>query len=463
MIAAAPPVRPNWRPVGDAVPAAVSTPTLAPARGLSRPAYSAAPMPVRLPAGEGASGRLLLDIVFMLFLAAVLLRIAISAVTLNAVVSYTSEGGPLYEKIHPGTYLITIAFGLALFGLRTSLTTAEAKVCRLLIALFAIVVFSAAGALFFGQSIAIGYLLDSYMCGCMAGYVMLTLRPEQRRMVVSSVLVLLMANSVLAVIEFIIGRGIFLPGYNDGMFRPAGILDHPLTLGGMNVAAIIYVFLTRWSPSAKMVGSLLLFVGIFAAGARTAMLISSFAFLATFILAPQPGVPSDRKLQLRILVVLACLVVVPVAFLVMDAVGLLARFKDGFFDQSGQSRVDIYRVFEFVTWDDIIRGADIRRIQKIAADRLNVTTIESVVIFFIFAYGLPIATFFLCGLIVILLRLGWSGDTRLFIAVCVYLAVALSNNALATKDFALSLTILMVIALRFDRDPQGRQSHAVTP
>ena len=83
------------------------------------------------------------------------------------------------------------------------------------------------------------------------------------------------------------------------------------------------------------------------------------------------------------------------------------------------------------------------------------------VVVFIFQFGLPIAVIFLGGVIGILLRLAWGGDIRLLVAVGAYLAVALSNNALATKDFSLSLTILMVIALRFDRDPPGRPSHAV--
>ena len=462
MTAAAPPVRPNWRPVGDAAVAVAPARAGAVAPAASWPAAVAAPVPVMLRADDEPASSVLRDIVFMLFLVAVLLRIVISPVALNAVVSYSSEGGPLYEKIHPGTYLIAIAFGLALLGLRTPLTVAEGKACRLLIGLFAIVVLSAVGVSVFGHAVSIGYLIDSYVCGCMAGYVMLTLRLEQRRMVVSSVLVVLMANSALTAVEFVIGRGVFLPGYNDGTFRPSGILDHPLTLGGMNVAAIVYVFLTRWKTQAKLIGAGLLLIGIFAAGARTATLVGAVAFLASVILAPQPGVPSDRKLQLRILVVLACMVAVPVAFLAMDAAGLLARFKDGILDQSGQARVDIYRVFEFVTWNDIMRGADIREIVKITTSRLNLPFIESVIVVFIFQFGLPIAVIFLGGVIGILLRLAWGGDVRLLIAVGGYLAVSLSNNALATKDFSLSLTILMVIALRFDRDLQGRQSHAVT-
>jgi hypothetical protein len=154
------------------------------------------------------------------------------------------------------------------------------------------------------------------------------------------------------------------------------------------------------------------------------------------------------------------MVAVPVAFLAMDAAGLLARFKDGILDQSGQARVDIYRVFEFVTWNDILRGADIREIVKITTSRLNLPFIESVIVVFIFQFGLPIAVIFLGGVIGILLRLAWGGDVRLLIAVGGYLAVSLSNNALATKDFSLSLTILMVIALRFDHEPPGRQIHA---
>ena len=461
MTAAAPPVRPTWRPVGDAAVAVAPPRTSAAAPARSGPAHAFAPVPVVLPADEGSGNRILRDIVFMLFVVAVLMRIGIAPTALNGIVSYTSEGGPLYEKIHPGTYLILAAFTLSLLGLRTRLTVAEGQACRLLIWLFVVIVLCATGVSLFGHAVSIGYLLDSYVCGCMAGFVVLALGLEQRRMVVSAVLLILMANSALAVVEYVIGHSLFLPGFNDGTFRPSGIMDHPLTLGGMNVAAVVYVVLSRWSPSAKAAGLGLLLIGIFAAGARTATLVGAIAFLASVILAPQPGVPSDRKLQLRILVVLACMVVVPVTFLAMDAAGLLTRFKDGFFDQSGQARVDVYRVFEFVTWDDILRGADIRDIVKITTSRLNLPYIESVVVVFIFQFGLPIAVIFLGGVIGILLRLAWGGDIRLLVAVGAYLAVALSNNALATKDFSLSLTILMVIALRFDRDPPGRPSHAV--
>ena len=181
MTAAAPPVRPNWRPVGDAAVAEAPTRARAFPPTRSRPVDVTAPMPVMLRADDGSASRLLRDIVFMLFLAAVLLRIVISPVALNAVVSYSNEGGPLYEKIHPGTYLIAMAFGLALLGLRTRLTVAEGKACRLLIGLFAIIVLSVVGVSLFGHAVSIGYLIDSYVCGCMAGYVMLSLAPEQRR------------------------------------------------------------------------------------------------------------------------------------------------------------------------------------------------------------------------------------------------------------------------------------------
>ena len=89
--------------------------------------------------------------------------------------------------------------------------------------------------------------------------------------------------------------------------------------------------------------------------------------------------------------------------------GLLERFQDGLLDESAMARVNVYGLFDLVSWNDILFGTDIGMIRNLALQHFDLQFIESAIVMLVFQLGLfgTIAFLgFLAQLIWVLLRGG---------------------------------------------------------
>lgn len=383
---------------------------------------------------------------FAMAIGAICLRILVTNPLMNEFVEYTTEKGAIYEKIHFGTYaLLAVAAIVPLFR-SIRLEIWEVAPFRALLFFGFWVLAIAIALVAIGRGGSAGYLIDSYVAAAAAGLVLFMLPLQMRRAAGHVVLVILMASALIGIGEVATGTR-FLP-YDVGEldFRPTGLMGHPLNQGLMLAAGIGFLVASRLRLSIKLLGATLLLVGVAAAGARTATIMAAIAIFACLMLTRWQNVDAARQASMKLMVLaFAAIATLPAIGLLIGA-GFLDRFEGGLIDESAMARLDVYRVFEYVSWRDIIAGTDIAIIQNIVETRLDLLYIESTPVILTFQLGLPGAIFF-TGLVVYLfahlLRLNGRAAT---IGTAIFFVVALSNNHLSTKMATVTMVVVMLVA-----------------
>jgi hypothetical protein len=383
---------------------------------------------------------------FAMALGAICLRILITNPLMNEFVEYTTEKGAIYEKIHFGTYaLLGVAAIIPLFR-PIRLEIWELAPFRALLFFGFWVLAIAVALVAIGRGGSAGYLIDSYVAAAAAGLVLFMLPLPMRRTAGHVMLVILMASALIGIGEVATGTR-FLP-YEVGEldFRPTGLMGHPLNQGLMLAAGIGFLVASRFRLSFKLLGAALLLIGTAAAGARTATIMAAIAIFACLMLTRWQNVDAARQASMKLMVLaFAAIATLPAIGLLIGA-GFLDRFEGGLIDESAMARLDVYRVFEYVSWRDILAGTDIAIIQNIIETRLDLLYIESTPVILTFQLGLPGALFF-TGLVIYLfahlLRLNGRAAA---IGTTIFFIVALSNNHLSTKMATVTMIVVMLIA-----------------
>lgn len=390
--------------------------------------------------------------------AALLSRFVLSENLLNAAINYSNDGGSVVEKIHVGTYLGVALFGFALLTTRIVLSPAEARVLRQMGALVGVVFGLTAIVVLSGNSVSAGFLVDTYVSAALAGALMLLLTPAWRRGVGDALLAFMLLSSLVVLAEKATGHRLLPYPYEENGFRPTGLTSHPLVVGLFNAGSIAFVMLTRWPAWAKAAAMALLVVAAFAAGARTGALLCAGVAVVSALTAPMRDPNPTRRLQIRGLTLLGMLALAPVALFAMAQLGLLERFiTDGYVDDSANARVEIYRLFSMVTWRDILLGADLLWIKKLAFEKLGFEFIESPVIMFVFQFGAVGAAVLFGTILWTFWRLVAGQNWRAAMGVVAFLLCALSNNTLASKNQAVLMMIVYLLAYGREAGPPVRR------
>lgn len=383
---------------------------------------------------------------FAIALGAICLRILITNPLMNEFVEYTTEKGAIYEKIHFGTYALLGVAGLVPLFRPIRLEIWELAPFRALLFFGFWVLAIAIALVAIGRGGSAGYLIDSYVAAAAAGLILFMLPLPMRRTAGHVMLVILMASAMIGIGEVATGTR-FLP-YEVGEldFRPTGLMGHPLNQGLMLAAGIGFLVASRFRLSFKLLGAALLLIGTAAAGARTATIMAAIAIFACLMLTRWQNVDAARQASMKLMVLaFAAIATLPAIGLLIGA-GFLDRFEGGLIDESAMARLDVYRVFEYVSWRDIIAGTDIAIIQNIIETRLDLLYIESTPVILTFQLGLPGALFF-TGLVIYLfahlLRLNGRAAA---IGTTIFFIVALSNNHLSTKMATVTMIVVMLIA-----------------
>lgn len=388
----------------------------------------------------------LLRFLFTLFCTLILTRFVVNANVLDSVMKYSAEGGSIVEKLHPSTYGLIVLLLTALLCLRVELVDWELRALRSLIAFVAIIISIAAFLGFVGHSGSIGYLVDLYVVACVAGAVMLAFPPAWRETIGATLIIFLAISSCVALGEFALQKRLLPYWATELSFRPTGLTEHPLQLGLFNATAINLVPLTRWKAASKVGVTIILLLGVFAAGARLASIVAVGSTFLVVVLAEWPSLSSSRRSQLKLALIIGGMLALPILLTMLIQMGLVDRFQQGLFDESAMARVSIYRLFDMVSWSEILLGADIGRIRALAFDYLDLDYIESSLVMFIFQFGLFGTLIFLVSLARTFFVLLSGADRRLTLGACAFFVVASSNNALSSKTPIILMIVLLLIA-----------------
>jgi hypothetical protein len=396
---------------------------------------------------------------FALLWVLILARLVLSANALNKVIPYTADGGSTVEKIHPTTYGIFFVLFVQLLTTRIELDDWELRALRALI-VFALAIGALAGYTFLvGDITAIGYLIDTYLVACAAGASMLFVPRPWREKLGASLLLFIAVGTCLAVAEYAMKKR-FLPyPMDEETFRPTGLSEHPLVLGLYNAVGISFVAVTRWKGFTKACFILLMLLGTFVAGARISSIVAVLSMLLVVALYQSPSMPPDKQFRMKAIVLFGLILAIPAAILALSQFGLLARFQDGLLDNSGMARVNIYGLFELVSWREILFGADVREIGKMALQHFDLEFIESSIVNFVFQFGLFGTIFFLLFMARTFLVLLAGAGREVVVSTLAFFVVAGSNNGLSAKTQIVLMIVLLIVA--FHGPPSARRRVAV--
>ncbi|MEW6639442.1 MAG: VpsF family polysaccharide biosynthesis protein [Pseudomonadota bacterium] len=402
---------------------------------MPRPAYATA----------SDDGLLLLRMLYMAFVVFILLRVGLNSLILNQFMDYTTLEGSTIQKIHPAFYGISLVAMTMLVSHRIELDAEDLAVLRaiatFLCGIVLLIVMLVAG----GRNTSVGYILDSYIVACIATFVMTTLPRGWRPLIGELLLSFLMLSAMVGTVEFALQTRLLPYPGGEEVFRPTGLTDHPLQLGQWCAVGIGLVSATRWRMPFKIAAVAILLIGVLASGARLATLLSSLSCLVFLATARMEAPTRLDALQRKIMLALAGVLAMMGLVAAMLAAGALTRLGGGLVDQSSLARVNIYGVFDYLTWNEFLFGGDITYIQRIARDVFGLPYIESSLVVFTVQFGLVGALLFAAVLANLFRALLKGAPWSVIAATVIFFTLSLSNNALSTKSSdVLTMTLLIM-------------------
>lgn len=386
---------------------------------------------------------------FLLFAGLVLMRIGLTPLLLDLAINYTADQGSIAEKLHPALYGFVLVGFLGLICFRLALDAWEVRVVRAILAFVGGLIVLILAATLAGRGGNAGFLIDTYAGACFC--VLLFLFPPAWRNVVGQVVVgWLVISAIVALVEF--GLKIRFQPFTETeySFRPIGFAGHPLDLGLWTAVALCFCAATDWSRRTKLAVGAILLVALGASGARLALMVGLTSALIIAIAATGSGLSARKRLEWRIIALTGAILVVPFIIGALYAAGALDRFQGGIADSNARARVDIYRVFDYLSWQDILFGTDIAWVRKIARDRLQLEFIESSIVIFVSQFGV-IGTLFFVSLFAWLLRVLLTGaKPAVLLGTLVFFIVILSSNGLSSKGSSVFTLLTLIVAFRPD-------------
>jgi hypothetical protein len=262
----------------------------------------------------------------------------------------------------------------------------------------------------------------------------------------TSLLVFIAASACVALVEFAL-RVRFLPyPFQELSFRPTGLTEHPLVLGLFNAVGVSFVAAPRWRGAAKAVAIMIMLLGAFASGARVASIVAAASALFAIASHDWPSASPQARFRIKAIVLLAVALAIPVALIALPSLGLFERFQNGLIDESALARVNIYRLFELVSWKEILLGTDIGNVRRLALYHFDLEFIESSLVMFVFQFGLVGTVIFLLFLARTFLVLLSGASRYVVIGTLAFFIIAFGNNSLSTKTPNMLMIMILIVA-----------------
>ena len=418
--------------------------------------------------GEQSFGRIEQDvsrrktrgIVDLLLILAVIALMSLSGFALEFFgVPYNSAGGSIISKIHPATYLICLAFGLAVIANRNPVVYALGLLLRCLGSTFLLMgcvllwVFISR----YKPDYTASFLIDTLMATALFFMLFADAGARTRLNVARVVHAIMIFNCMLSIVEGLSGWRLFpfiLSGHDQTWeYRATALLGHPL-IGALVTGVYAVIVMTvkdvrglgeRWRGpivllclvAMPFIGSRTSFTVVYATGAAVIGL-KALRFL-------RGEAVSVRKLL--VLLVLIPLVVCGVAGLVH--MGLFDNFVGRFMHDKGsaESRVQVFGLFDDFTWRDLIVG------QSNAVLDMNVRLhglnegIENSWVGLVVRYGLVMSAVMLFGMV------GWFADMLrvagrgAVLPLAFVLLIISTTVGISGKTSMLSIPAVVILAL----------------
>lgn len=401
-------------------------------------------------------------LIFWVFLFLFFLRAAIPSQVLDLVEHYSSVGGSVFEKLHPGGVGLII---LSLVVLYSQDYPIKPNDLRIVDAAW-IYIFAIGGMCFVciltRHTDGLSYLVDSLVVGPFVCLLLLRMSDEERIKIVEYFIYFMILNSFILFFEYATHRRMF-PYWHEPFFRPTAFLGHPLTNGVILVSTMPFVWLMRWSPARKMILTFLFLFATYATQARMASLFGTVCALGCIWVHLARSVRRGKIDEGATLAIAAAgLGAIVVALIIFVTSGLAERLiaLGAFQDDSAQSRIKIFTIFTYMTPSEVLFGMRRDWADYIQGTVLHLHINESPIVVYIIQFGLFGLIILLGALFYLLWVLGTNGrNIYVAYAVASFAVVSLSSNAFATKAPIVTIICALVMGAR----AAGRQSVYTDP
>lgn len=426
--------------------------------GTSSPAAwrgrAAQPRPARATARPFA-----LDLGVLLFTAlAVVAAFAISpALLTHWKIQYVTAGGSFVEKLHPATYMVVAALGLALLrdgnpvrGLVRMGAGSAAVPFYLVCWLFLLTQTILLQRPFTG-------IVDTFLLPLLLTLAVWQTRPADRRSLALLVHVLMLLNVAIGYYEFLSAQRIIPLTLGNvlviGEWRSAALFGHPLVASGLVAAYVLALMLRPQLCPRRLVRLPLIAVclgSLMAFGGRTALLTTLFIITAGLVFE------LFRLLRGARVPLIAVIIGISVAFAAIIAVfgllelGLFDKMLLRFSDDKGSamSRLAMLDLLGHLDWQEIILGPAVSRANALQNELGLDFGIENFWIASIVQFGLVhtlLTTAAIVAFLAMLLRqsspAAWA--QMVLIAIIAASSVSFSSKNIQLAQFVILITVLL--------------------
>ena len=373
-------------------------------------------------------------------------------------IPYTVPGGSYVWKVHPGSYLLMLAFVvLAVPANPVRLVVGSAREVPAL-GFYAVTVLG----LFVYLTVDYGFggsafVLETLLMPVVAALILLNLPPEQRARLFAAVVVLVTVNALIGIAEAV-GQQRLVPYYASGElvyerhFRATALIGHPLDNALITAMVLFATVLTvRRRPLLAVPALGVQAVALLAFGSRVAFVVAGLvggvwvlAWTARALLRARGNVRSavGHSLVLLLIPLLAAAAVL--------GLGLGERIFSSFFlDASARTRLIALKALSLVDTPELWFGIGPLGVERLLHLMRRIESLSDAIENFWILWVLDFGLIGFVPLAAALLWLIWSLVRRapapLWVAAATFLTVASSNNSLGAKDRA--LVVLMVVLI----------------
>jgi len=392
-------------------------------------------------------------------------------------IPYNVPGGSYVWKVHPGSYLLMLAFVVLAVPANPVRLVADTARRVPAAAFYGVTVAGlfAYVTLNYGFS-GSAFVLETLAMPLIAAALMLHLPERYRALLFAGVVVLVTANALLGIAEAVSGDRLvpYMIGGEpvfERHFRATALGGHPLN-NALITGTVLFatVLVLRGRPVLGALALLVQAAALLAFGSRVAfVVVGGFGavwltvWAAGSLLRVRHGVRNaiGHSLVLLLIPLLAAAAVV--------GLGLGERIFSSFFmDASARTRVVAFRVFALVSTPELWFGIGPLGVERVLAFLRRAQglsdAIENFWVLWVLNFGLvgfaPLAATLL-WFVRSLLR---GAPAALWVAALTFLLIASSNNSLGSKDRALVILVVVLIGgLAWHRSARPEPAEEASP
>lgn len=397
--------------------------------------------------GEGAQ-RVLMALLGL----ALLQMLLLPAPLLTQLTGYAEPGGgnPIF-KVHFYSYtlFLALAFVVACAGLVRF--TATQVVERPGVIQFAAVIALCAVITISRQGIGgVAYMVDALLAAPLAVMLAFSLSKSRRRTLTALIIYFVTFNAAIGVVERVAGIHFI---FNDldkfEHFRATAFMGHPLENAFITSSAMFLAVAMPWTPLKKALILAVCMAGILAFGARS-------SFGVTVVLAAAAALYFGGRALLRGELRLSTLVAAPLIATLALAAGAALTFgtvlgerivKLAKFDDSAQTRVDAFKLFDYVGRDGFLYGVDFAEVNFLLDTYGAVKIIENCWINILLMLGAVLFVVFAASLLIFFRSITRGRGAIAAFAVLNFLLVASTSNSISTKTPSLAIFTIAMIGI----------------